>query len=91
VIQRDRVGVLVRDQGQDGQAIDLVTAESFMGDLVNLRAARKRTKRQQAEQKAASNRLVHGRSKAERALQQSRSEQARKGLEQHRIGKGDAP
>jgi predicted DNA-binding ribbon-helix-helix protein len=44
-----------------------------MGDIVNLRTARKQAKRLEAEQKAAANRLAHGRSKAERALEQSRS------------------
>jgi hypothetical protein len=60
-----------------------------MGDLVNLRTARKRAKRRQAEQQAASNRLVHGRSKAERALAQSQSDKARTDLDQHRIDTGD--
>jgi hypothetical protein len=60
-----------------------------MGDLVNLRTARKRAKRRQAEQTAASNRLEHGRSKAKRALERSRGEQAVKHLEQHRIKTGD--
>ena len=60
-----------------------------MAEIVNLRAARKRAKRQSDEQKAASNRLAHGRSKAERALEQSRSDKARKTLAQHRIEPGD--
>lgn len=59
-----------------------------MGDLVNLRTARKRTKRRQAEQEAASNRLRHGRSKAERALQQSLSDKTRASLDRHRIEQG---
>jgi hypothetical protein len=56
-----------------------------MGDVVNLRAARKRAKRLDAEQKAASNRLAHGRSKSARALEQSLRDQARKTIDQHRI------
>ncbi len=60
-----------------------------MGDIVNLRAARKQAKRRQADKKAASNRLAHGRSKAERVLDQSRSDKAREGLDQHRIETGD--
>jgi hypothetical protein len=60
-----------------------------MGDLVNLRTARKRAKRRQAEQQAASNRLVHGRSKAERALTQAQSDKARQDLDEHRIETGD--
>ncbi len=60
-----------------------------MGDLVNLRTARKQAKRRQAEKKAASNRLVHGRSKAERAVEQSRNDIARRSLDRHRIETGD--
>jgi hypothetical protein len=71
------------------EATHLVTAELRMGDLVNLRTARKRAKRRQAEQKAASSRLAHGRSKAERAPVQSRSDKTQRGLDQHRIETGD--
>ena len=60
-----------------------------MGDLVNLRNARKQAKRRQAEAKAAAQRLAHGRSKPERILAQSRSDKARKSLDQHRIETGD--
>jgi hypothetical protein len=60
-----------------------------MGNLVNLRTARKRAKQQQAEQAAAANRLVHGRSKAERALEESRSKKAQESLDRHRIQTGD--
>jgi hypothetical protein len=71
------------------EATFLVTAELCMGDLVNLRTARKRAKRRHAEQEAASSRIVHGRSKAERALEQSRGKKAQKSLDQHRIEMGD--
>jgi hypothetical protein len=60
-----------------------------MSDLVNLRTARKQAKRRAAEQTAAANRLLRGRSKAQQKLQQSRSDQARKTLDQHRIETGD--
>jgi len=60
-----------------------------MGDLVNLRTERKRAERRQAAQAAARNRLVHGRPKAERALEQARSEKARRSLDQHRMQTGD--
>jgi len=60
-----------------------------MGDLVNLRNARKQAKRRQAEAKAAAHRLAHGRSKAQRTLEQSRSDKTRKSLDQHRIVTGD--
>jgi hypothetical protein len=60
-----------------------------MGDIVNLRTARKQAKWRLAGQKAASNRLAHGRSKAERTLEQSRSRKAHKSLDQHRVKTGD--
>jgi len=60
-----------------------------MGDLVNLRVARKQAKRRQAEQDAASARVVHGRSKRERVLEQSLSDKAQRSLDQHRIERGD--
>lgn len=91
MIQRYRVGVCVFDQGQDGQATEPVTAELCMGNLVNLRTARKQAKRRRAERTAAANRLAHGRSKAERATEQSRNDKARKDLDQHRIETGDGP
>ena len=60
-----------------------------MGELVNLRIARKRAKKRQAEADAARKRLVHGRSKSERALQRSRDAKARKQLDQQRIEAGE--
>jgi hypothetical protein len=60
-----------------------------MADIVNLRTARKQAKRRQAEQSAAANRLAHGRSKSERTLTQSKSDKARRSLDQHRIETGD--
>jgi Domain of unknown function (DUF4169) len=62
-----------------------------MGDVVNLRTARKRAKRRQAEQTAAANRLGYGRSKSERNLTQSKSDKAQRSLDQHRIETGDGP
>jgi Domain of unknown function (DUF4169) len=56
-----------------------------MGDLVNLRAARKRAKRQQAEREAAAKRLAHGTAKAQRNLQRTRRDKASDDLEAHRI------
>ena len=60
-----------------------------MGEIVNLRTLRKQVKRRRAEQEAASARLVHGRSKVEKNLEQSRNEKARRKLNQHRIETGD--
>jgi hypothetical protein len=60
-----------------------------MGPIVNLRTERKRAKRRQAEQEAASRRLIHGRSKAEQNLERSQSDKASRSLDQHRIETGD--
>jgi hypothetical protein len=62
-----------------------------MGDIVNLRMARKRAKRHAAENEATSSRLTHGRPKIDRAAEQSRRERARKSLDRHRIETGDGP
>jgi hypothetical protein len=62
-----------------------------MADIVNLRRARKQAKRRQAEQEAAQQRLAHGRSKADKALQHSRNEKAERELDRHRIESGDNP
>jgi hypothetical protein len=60
-----------------------------MGDIVNLRRMRKRLKRQQHEREAAANRLLQGRSKAERELADKRTAKARRDLDRHRIETGD--
>jgi hypothetical protein len=60
-----------------------------MGDIVNLRKARKQAERQFAEQKASANRLLHGRSKTERELEIKRDTKARRELDRHRIETGD--
>jgi Domain of unknown function (DUF4169) len=60
-----------------------------MGDVVNLRKARKAVKRQHDEQQAATNRLLHGRSKAERRLGVARDAKVRRDLDQHRVETGD--
>jgi hypothetical protein len=60
-----------------------------MGDLVNLRKARKQAKREHDERAAAANRLLHGRSKAERRLVAERDAKTRHDLDQHRVETGD--
>jgi hypothetical protein len=56
-----------------------------MGDIVNFRSARKRHERKLKTQRAAENRLRHGRGKAERGLVVAHETKARRELEQHRI------
>jgi Domain of unknown function (DUF4169) len=60
-----------------------------MADLINLRTARKQAQRRRDEEKAASNRLAHGRPKTERALARSRSEKDKRNLDGHRLDGGD--
>jgi Domain of unknown function (DUF4169) len=67
----------------------LVTAELCMGDIVNLRMARKRAKRRAAEDEAASKWFAHGCSRIDRSAERSRREHVRKSLDQHRIETGD--
>jgi hypothetical protein len=61
-----------------------------MGDIVNLRVARKRAARREADQTAEQQRRVHGRSKTERALSAARDTKAQRALDQHRIGNGES-
>jgi hypothetical protein len=56
-----------------------------MGDLVNLRRARKAKARAAAEHSAAENRASFGVPKAERDLTKARSEKARHDLERGRL------
>ena len=60
-----------------------------MAAVVNLRIVRKRAKRRQAEQQAAANRLIHGRSKAGQNLERARRDKDRIRLDQNRIETGD--
>ena len=61
-----------------------------MGEIVNLRRARKRKERQREEAVADQNRVVFGRSKAERRLAQSERAIAEANLEARRIVRPDA-
>jgi hypothetical protein len=61
-----------------------------MGDIINLRTARRRAARRKAEQSAEEKRLVHGRTKSERTLTAARDKKAQRKLDQHRIGNGEA-
>lgn len=60
-----------------------------MGEIVNLRKARKESRRQREAERAAANRITHGRTKAERTLEATRAEQTRRLLDAHKIDPGD--
>ncbi len=63
--------------------------EFWMGDVIKLRKARKQAERLRQVERAATNRLMHGRSKAERNLQAARDTKTRHDLDQHRVDTGD--
>ena len=60
-----------------------------MGDIIKLRVARKQVERLRDEKRAAANRLLHGRNKAERNLHAARETKAHRDLDQHRVDTGD--
>ena len=67
----------------------LDTLSDRMGDVVNLRTARKRQKRREAEQSAAANRFIHGRSRTEQNQTRAANDKADSKLDQHRVETGD--
>lgn len=62
-----------------------------MGEIVNLRQARKQKARTEKERLAGENRALHGRTKAERERDRSASDKAGKFLAGHRREKPDDP
>lgn len=62
-----------------------------MGEVVNLRVARKRKARAGREDAAARNRAVHGMSRAERDASKAAKARAEKALDGHRREPGDDP
>lgn len=62
----------------------------MMGEIVNLRKVRKEAKKRDEAAHAAANRIVHGRSKAERELETKRTTMISRQLDRHRIESGDA-
>ena len=61
-----------------------------MGDVINLRKVRKQTKKREDAERAAANRIVHGRSKTERTLQARNDDRQNRHLDGHKIDSGDA-
>ena len=60
-----------------------------MAELINLRNARKRTRRRADEARAETNRRLHGQSKPARQLADAERAKADRDLEGHRIEPGD--
>jgi hypothetical protein len=61
-----------------------------MGDIVNLRMARKRVRRRHEEERAAKARSAHGIAKADRTLAKTERSRSRRELEGHRIETGES-
>jgi hypothetical protein len=61
-----------------------------MGDVVNLKRFKKRSKREAAAKQAEANRTRFGRTKSERTLERLRTSRASDLLDQHRIDGEDA-
>jgi uncharacterized protein DUF4169 len=61
-----------------------------MAEIVNLRTARKRAKRQEQVELAAQTRVSHGMPKGERALARSIQSKVRRELDEHRIETGES-
>ncbi|MCY1705604.1 DUF4169 family protein [Pannonibacter sp. SL95] len=59
------------------------------GDIINLRQARKQRDRKQRELESAENRRKFGRTKAEKALDETTGQKAERHLDGHRIGRDD--
>jgi len=55
------------------------------GDVINLRQARKAAKRRDKDARAAENRRLHGRTKAERLEDRRRRETTERHLDAHRL------
>ncbi len=61
-----------------------------MGEIVSLRKVRKEMKTRDAAERAVANRIVHGRTKAERILEKTRTAKIQRHLDGHKIEPGDA-
>jgi hypothetical protein len=62
-----------------------------LGDVVNLRQARKRRDRAEKARQAAENRVRHGRSKAERRREAAEHEHTDRSFEGHKVTDGEPP
>ena len=91
MIQCHGIGVFHSDEGWAVETHTYIRIPSFihMTKVINLRAARKRVARLQAEQHAAERRTQYGMSKAERLVVESRGNKAERDLDDHRIENGE--
>ena len=62
-----------------------------MGEVINLRLARKQREKREREEQARANRIAHGRTKPEREMTEATGKLARAKLDAHRLESGEAP
>ena len=74
-----------RERNWSGWRAAFARVELRMGDVINLRKLRKRAARQREEERASANRALHGRTKAERLLDESQAEKRRRDFDAHKI------
>lgn len=60
-----------------------------MAEIINLRRVRKRAAKQREDERAALNRMAHGRSKAQRTLEAVRSDKSSRELDAHKLDTGE--
>lgn len=60
-----------------------------MGEIVNLRKFRKQVRKREDAERAGMNRIAHGRTKAERELEERRLVNLHRHLDGHKIDSGD--
>jgi hypothetical protein len=78
---------LLRDKNLTGRPI---RKERSMGDVINLRKARKKAAREEQTKVAGQNRILHGRSNAERHSEAAAKARAERELDAHRRDDGEA-
>jgi hypothetical protein len=64
--------------------------EANMADVINLKRFKKRSERELSAKQADANRARFGRTKAERTLDERRTDRAGDLLDQHKLDDGDA-
>jgi hypothetical protein len=91
LVQGSKAGAAVLEYGPDASGSGLgalciwLPSSEAMGDIVNLHKVRKQATRKQRAARAAENRVVHGRGKAERAVAEAREAKNCRDLDQHRM------
>jgi len=60
-----------------------------MGEIINIRRYRKRAAKQRDDERAAANRILHGRTRSQRVLEATQKEKFLQDFDAHKIEKGE--